>query len=58
LPKKFFKALKGTGPTANVALSHEEIESAIDQYYEMAGWTPTGVPTKETLQKLDIASIV
>ncbi len=57
LPKKFFKALKGTGPTANVALSHEEIESAIDQYYQLAGWTPTGIPTEDTLQKLDIANL-
>ncbi len=58
LPKKFFKALKGTGPTANIALTHEEMDSAIDLYYQLAGWTPNGIPTAETLQKLDIANIV
>jgi aldehyde:ferredoxin oxidoreductase len=55
LPKKFFKALKGTGPTAGVALTHEELESALDHYYKFAGWTSDGIPTRETLQKHDIA---
>ena len=55
LPKKFFKALKGTGPTAGIALTHEEIDSAIDEYYKLAGWTPNGAPTAETLKKLDLA---
>jgi len=54
LPKKFFKALKGTGPTAGIALTHEEIESALDNYYKFAGWTANGVPTRETLKKHDI----
>ncbi len=57
LPKKFFKALKGTGPTAGVALSHEEIDTAIDQYYQLAGWTPMGIPTEDTLRKLDLANL-
>ncbi len=55
LPKKFFKALKGTGPTAGLDLTHEEIDSAIDEYYKLAGWTPNGIPTPETLKKLDLA---
>ena len=54
LPKKFFKALTGTGPTAGIALIHEEIDGAIDQYYQMAGWTSEGVPTRETLKQHDI----
>lgn len=54
LPKKFFKALKGTGPTAGVALTHEEVESALDNYYKFAGWTSDGIPTAETLKKHDI----
>ncbi len=29
LPKKFFKPLAGTGPTAGFALTHEEVDSAI-----------------------------
>ena len=55
LPKKFFKKLQGTGPTAGIALTHEEIESAIDEYYRLAGWTNNGIPTTETMERLDIA---
>lgn len=54
LPKKFFKELKGTGPTTGFALTHEEIDSAIDEYYKLAGWTNEGVPTPDTLKKHDI----
>src|SRR5512146_928702 len=58
LPKKFFKTLKGGGPTGGVTLSQEEFETALDQYYELAGWTPAGIPRQETLQKLQIADVV
>ena len=54
LPKKFFKELKGTGPTAGFALTHEEVDSAIDHYYKLAGWTNDGIPTPETLKKHDV----
>jgi aldehyde:ferredoxin oxidoreductase len=55
LPKKFFKQLQGAGPTAGIALTREEIESAIDEYYKLAGWTNNGIPTPETMERLDIA---
>jgi aldehyde:ferredoxin oxidoreductase len=55
LPKKFFKALGGAGPTAGMALTHEEIESAKDAYYKLAGWTNNGIPTRQTMERLDIA---
>lgn len=51
LPKKFFKQLQGTGPTAGFALTHEEVDSAIDTYYKLAGWTPDGAPTLDTLKQ-------
>jgi aldehyde:ferredoxin oxidoreductase len=54
LPKKFFKALKGSGPTAGKALTHDEVEAALDEYYRLAGWTPEGIPTAPTLEKLGI----
>ena len=54
LPKKFFKALKGEGPTAGVALDEKEINKAIDEYYRLAHWTEKGVPTPAQLKKLDI----
>jgi aldehyde:ferredoxin oxidoreductase len=55
LPKKFFKALQGEGPTAGIALTHAEVESALDEYYKLAGWTNDGKPTKAQLEKLDLA---
>ncbi len=54
LPKKFFKALKGTGPTAGFVLTHEEVDSAIDHYYKLAGLNADGAPTPETLKKHDV----
>lgn len=55
LPKKFFKALQGAGPTAQVALTDDEISSAQDTYYNLAGWdAATGNPTPETLRRLEL----
>jgi aldehyde:ferredoxin oxidoreductase len=55
LPKKFFKALKGTGPTANVTLTQAELTQAQDLYYELSGWDKqTGNPTAETLKRLEL----
>ncbi len=54
LPKKFFKQLQGTGPTAGFALTQQELDFALDAYYKMAGWTNDGTPTRETLKKHDV----
>lgn len=54
LPKKFYKQLVGSGPTAGIALSHEEVDAAIDHYYQLAGLNTDGAPTPETLKKQDI----
>ena len=54
LPKKFYKALQGEGPTAGVALNEAEVNAAIDHYYSLAGWTASGIPTRAGLKKLDI----
>jgi aldehyde:ferredoxin oxidoreductase len=54
LPKKFFKPLLGTGPTAGLAVGKEEFENALDMYYEMHGWTKDGSPTAESLKKAGV----
>ena len=54
LPKKFFKQLAGSGPTAGFTLTHEEVDSAIDHYYKLAGLNEDGAPTPDLLKKLDI----
>ncbi len=59
LPKKFFKSLAGAGPTAQVALTDQEMTQAQDAYYEMSGWDKaTGNPTQETLKRLDLAWVL
>jgi aldehyde:ferredoxin oxidoreductase len=55
LPKRFFKPLSGTGPTAGIALTAEEMDTAIGQYYQMAGWSEDGIPSPETLSKHDVS---
>lgn len=54
LPKKFFKALEGSGPTAGIALDEQELNTAIDEYYRLAHWTAKGIPTTAQLKNLDI----
>ncbi len=54
LPKKFYKSLKGVGPTANTALDPQEFESALDLYYQLLGWTQDGIPTPDKLMELGL----
>jgi aldehyde:ferredoxin oxidoreductase len=55
LPKKLFEPLGGKGPTAGVALTHEELDRARAKYYELAGCDPvTGYPTRATLGALGL----
>ena len=54
LPKKFFKALQGSGPTAGVAIDPAEFEGALDMYYQLLNWTADGLPTRTALSDLGI----
>jgi aldehyde:ferredoxin oxidoreductase len=54
LPKKFYEALEGTGPTAGVKIDPAEFETALDLYYQINGWTADGVPTPAKLIDLGI----
>ena len=55
LPQKFFQPLTGGGPTDGVALTHEEVEGALQEYYAQAGWDQaTGIPKPETLKRLGL----
>lgn len=54
LPRKMYKALSG-GKTDGMTLSHDEMETAKEQYYAMAGWdSETGNPTRATLTGLGL----
>ena len=55
LPKKFFKSLAGSGPTAGIALDPQEFENALDVYYQLMGWTSDGQPTPAKLDELGLS---
>jgi aldehyde:ferredoxin oxidoreductase len=55
LPRKLYQALQG-GPSDGIALQEQELETAKDIYYHMAGWdVASGTPSRATLEKLDLA---
>jgi aldehyde:ferredoxin oxidoreductase len=54
LPEKFFVPLKGTGPTADVAVDRAQLEAAIDQYYTIMGWTSDGLSTPTKMAELGL----
>lgn len=58
LPRKFYKALRGSGPTAGIALDEAEIEAAVDLYYELAGFDSDGRVTHERLEALGLSGII
>lgn len=54
LPDKFFEPLKGTGPTAGVAVDRKDLDVALTQYYSALGWTNKGNPVPQKLQELGL----
>ncbi len=54
LPVKFFQPLKGTGPTAGVAVDQKQLDAAIDQYYQLMHWTEKGIPTPGRMTELGL----
>jgi len=55
LPKKFFKPLVGTGPTAGVFMDERQLEHNKDYYYKLAGFDiSTGNPTRKKLEELGL----
>lgn len=55
IPEKLFKPLKG-GTSDGWALDRDEVEAALDAYFEICGWdVETGVPTRSKLEELDLS---
>ena len=54
LPKKFYKALQGTGPTGGTSIDPGAFEDVLDLYYQMMGWTPEGTPTRAKMIDLGV----
>jgi len=55
IPEKLFKPLKG-GPSDGWKLDKNEVEGALDAYFELSGWdVKSGNPTSEKLEELGLA---
>ena len=58
LPTRFTRPLERGGPADGNAIGTDEFETMLDEYYEQRGWSSDGTPTAETLERLDIDSLV
>jgi aldehyde:ferredoxin oxidoreductase len=55
LPKRLFDLPLQGGVSDGLAIPREELEQALNDYYEMAGWdVATGMPTRAKLEKLGL----
>ena len=53
LPKRLLKEAAKTGPAKGMVT---ELDKMLPEYYELRGWSPEGVPTAETRQRLGLAA--
>ncbi|MCD6529679.1 aldehyde ferredoxin oxidoreductase family protein [Candidatus Bathyarchaeota archaeon] len=57
LPPRFMEPLRG-GPTDGQAITREEFERMLNDYYEICGWdVETGIPTNEKLRELGLTFV-
>ncbi|RMG38626.1 MAG: aldehyde ferredoxin oxidoreductase [Gammaproteobacteria bacterium] len=51
LPKRLLEEPAATGPAKGLV---NKLDEMLPEYYQLRGWTPDGVPTPETLQRLGL----
>jgi aldehyde:ferredoxin oxidoreductase len=56
-PERFSTEPVSTGPNQGYFISKEKLEQLLDWYYEARGWDANGLPTKETLMRLDLGDV-
>ncbi|NHI92543.1 MAG: aldehyde ferredoxin oxidoreductase, partial [Candidatus Lokiarchaeota archaeon] len=54
LPPKRWTEPFDDGPIKGKALSYEDYNKLLDEYYELRGWDLKGIPTKEKLKELNL----
>lgn len=54
LPARFMEEEVKGGNSAGQRITREELDTMLDEYYAVRGWDSRGIPTAETLQKLDL----
>ena len=55
-PPRFYEPLP-KGPYKGQTTDKERVDIRTQAYYETLGWDERGIPTRETLEKLDIADV-
>jgi aldehyde:ferredoxin oxidoreductase len=51
LPQRLMKDAAKTGPAKGLT---SKLDEMLPEYYGLRGWTPDGVPTNETIQRLNL----
>ncbi len=54
LPERLFTTPIHDGPSKGAVVNKADFDRELEEYYRIWGWTPEGVPTKDTLDKLGI----
>ena len=59
LPPRFWEP-ETIGPSKGMKsfIDQDDFEKSLDKYYALRGWSKDGVPTKETIDKLGLSSLV
>ncbi|MHA2396075.1 MAG: aldehyde ferredoxin oxidoreductase C-terminal domain-containing protein, partial [Candidatus Thorarchaeota archaeon] len=59
LPPRFWESeTHGPAKGMKAFVNEEDFEKSLDKYYDLRGWGKDGVPTKETIKKLGLSSLV
>jgi aldehyde:ferredoxin oxidoreductase len=53
LPNRFSERLQEGGSTGE-AITKEDLDRMLDEYYNLRGWSREGIPKEETLQRLGL----
>ena len=54
LPERLFTVPIHDGPSKGAVVNKEDFEAELGQYYSIWGWSPEGVPTPETIARLEL----
>ncbi|MEF8832032.1 MAG: aldehyde ferredoxin oxidoreductase family protein [Candidatus Thermoplasmatota archaeon] len=57
LPDRVFDDEVIYGPTEGETISRREFEEELDRYYDVRGWDDEGIPSKNTLKRLDLPRV-
>jgi aldehyde:ferredoxin oxidoreductase len=58
LPKRFSEDPLITGASKGHVITREEQDVMLDEYYELRGWDDQGIPTPETIKRLNLDSVL